>query len=758
MKHTPHQPGATCCGHAHCGSTPEHQPQAEPHEHEHGHEHADAHVPASSAQLSAAAASGRARLQIMAMDCPTEARLIEKALAGMPGVVRLHFDFFERVLTVEHALPSLDGVIAAIGEVGMQAELMDAQSLHQAPARNTGLRAPLWFALSGVAAVLAEAVSWLGHALPGVLVPALALLSIVLGGLPTLRKGWIALRSRSMNIHFLMTLAVTGALLIGQWPEAAMVLFLFGVAERLEAMSLARAGAAVRSLMALVPARAWVADAQGEWQELAVESVAIGARLRVRPGERVPLDGEIVSGQSNFNEAAITGESLPVDKGVGQGVFAGSINGAAVVEVRVTAAADGSLLARIIDSVRDAQGARAPTQRFIDKFARYYTPLVVACAVLSALLLPWLTALPLKDAVYQSLVLLVIACPCAMVIATPVTLVSALSAAARHGILIKGGEALETAARVRVVAFDKTGTLTTGRAAVIELVTFAEPDADRLLALAAALDADSTHPLARALQLASQERGLSLPRAEGVSEQSGFGVQGTIAGEKLALGSRRLAIQHTSLPAEVGACLDRLESQGHATLVLLKGEDVQGVIALADGLREQASEAITLLSQQGVHSVILSGDNQRVVSTIAAASGVEEAHGALLPQDKLQHIERLQQRYGAVAMVGDGINDAPALARADLGVAMGAASDTALETAAVALMDNRLEQLPRMLAHARRSMRVLKFNLGLALAIKLVFFALAYAGVATLWMAVFADVGTSLLVVANGLRLARALD
>jgi Cd2+/Zn2+-exporting ATPase len=373
-------------------------------------------------------------------------------------------------------------------------------------------------------------------------------------------------------------------------------------------------------------------------------------------------------------------------------------------------------------------------------------------------LLPLLLHVPLKEAIYQSLVLLVIACPCAMVIATPVTLVSALAAAARHGILIKGGEALETAARVRAIAFDKTGTLTTGQAQVVQIVAQAESDENTILRLAAALDAHSTHPLARALLQACTARQLSWPTALEVTEQAGYGVSGVIDGVSLSLGSRRLAQQAGALTPELLSCLTQIESQGQATLLLLQGGVVQGVIALADALRPQAADTLAQLRTLGVHSVILSGDNPQVVASIAAACNVTEAHGGLLPQDKLQQIEQLQQRYGVVAMVGDGINDAPALARANLGIAMGAASDSALETAAVALMDDRLEQLPRMLTHARHSMRVLKFNLGLALAIKLVFFALAYAGFATLWMAVFADVGTSLLVVANGLRLSRALD
>jgi len=343
------------------------------------------------------------------------------------------------------------------------------------------------------------------------------------------------------------------------------------------------------------------------------------------------------------------------------------------------------------------------------------------------------------------------------VIATPVTLVSALAAAARHGMLIKGGEALEAAARIRVVAFDKTGTLTTGLARVVETIGFAEPDADRVLALAAALDVHSTHPLALALQAQAALRQLVLPPALAVREQAGMGVEGEIDGERFWLGGRRLLEQHDLLTAELDACLGRLEHSGHAVLVLLREQQVLGVLALADSLRTEAASTIGQLARSGVRSVLLSGDNPVVARRIATECGIGEVHGGLLPQDKLQHIERLQQ-HAAVAMVGDGVNDAPALARADLGISMGGASDTALQTAAVALMDNRLDNLPRMLAHARRSMRFVRCNLAFALAVKLLFFVLALSGIATLWMAVFADVGTSLLVIANGLRLSRGLE
>ena len=738
------QPAAPARKHEH---THDHEPEHQ-HAHDHDHEGGACCGAAATPLRVGSAGSQRTRLRIMAMDCPTEARLIEKALHGMPAVVGMHFDFFERVLTVEHDNADLAQVCAAIARVGMKAEIVAAAQAVALPGSDRG--AGVRFVLAGLAAAVAELLAWrLGEQSLPVMV--LALGSILLGGLPTLRKGWIALRSRTLNIHVLMSLAVGGALLLRQWPEAAMVLFLFALAERLEARSLQRAGTAVRELMSLAPQTASVADAAGAWRELPVGEVATGSRVRVSPGERVPLDGEILSGRSAFNEAPITGESLPCDKGPGERVFAGSINGEAVIDILTSAPASGSVLARIIDSVRDAQASRAPTQRFIDRFARIYTPLVVLFAVACAVGLPLAGLMPARAAFYQALVMLVIACPCAMVIATPVTLVSALAAAARHGLLIKGGDALERAARVRAVAFDKTGTLTRGRPAVADVRTLGALDADQVLALAAALDAHSTHPLALALREAAAARSLSLPLASAVREQAGFGVDGEIAGRRWQLGSRRLLA--ASDPA--AASCDEFDRQGLGTLVLIDADGrAAGVIAVADEARSEAAAAVSALAAQGVHSAILSGDNPAVVERLARVTGIGDARGALLPADKLEQISALQRRHGAVAMVGDGVNDAPALARADLGIAMGAASDTALETAAVALMDNRLDKLATLFAHARRTMRVLRFNLALALGIKLVFFALALAGIASLWMAVFADVGASLLVVGNGLRLA----
>lgn len=746
---------SSCCNNKHAcqAAAPVTEIAACGHDHtEHPHAHGHPHPPVpDSTPIPPGVAC--LRLLVPAMDCPTEGQMIDKALRTQHGVQALAFNYIERTVAVYHAAADEVALLAALAAIGMPATRhgMDAP----APLATAE---PAWLLpLSGVLAALAEGLAFGGHGDGSRAVMLLALLSMLLSGRSTLRKSWYALKTATLNIYFLMTLAVCGAMVLGQWPEAAMVLFLFALSEKLEARALLRAGEAVKALMALRPDRAWLQQDDG-WQEVDAASVKVGRIVRVRPGERVPLDGELTFGYSQFNEAPITGESLPLDKGPGDAVFAGAINGGSVVQLRVTAPADGSVLARIIRSVRDAQAGKAATQRFIDRFAARYTPIVVAIALLVALGLPLAGVMGWQAALYKALVLLVIACPCALVIATPVTLVSALAAAARHGMLIKGGAALEAAARIRTVALDKTGTLTRGEIALTQ-ITRLDPayDDSRVLALASALEQHSTHPLARAICRAAAARGIA---GEGtvlqLNEHAGMGVMAMLGARHIALGNRRLAEQLGVAAARLDALLAPLEAQGEGYVLLLVDAQPVALLHVNDEVRPQAAAAITALKAQGLRVLMLSGDQAAVVRRVAATLGLDEAHGALMPDDKLQRLAA-NQAHGAVAMVGDGVNDAPALAQADLGIAMGAAgSDTALETAQVALMEDKLEKLPQLFAHARRSMRVLQANIVIALAIKLLFFVLALAGVATLWMAVFADVGASLLVIGNGLRLARA--
>ncbi|WP_442969300.1 heavy metal translocating P-type ATPase [Pseudomonas sp. TUM22785] len=751
-----------CCNHDH--SNPRPSPARHDHGHAHDHEHGQdhhhdhdshAHEHAQPALATEAmdAPLGELRwssLRIDAMDCPTEERLLRDALGKVAAVEALEFNLMQRVLKVQHRFTELAPLQKLVAQLGMQAEPLDAASPAAKPADK-----PWWpLALAGVAALAAEACEWFGFG-PVWLEAGLALLAIATAGLPTYRKGWIALKNRNLNINALMSIAVTGALLIGQWPEAAMVSVLFALAELIEAKSLDRARNAIRGLLDLAPQQATV-QVDGQWREVPASEVRPDARVRVRPGERIALDGELLVGRSGVNQAPITGESLPVDKEPGDPLFAGTINGEGELEYRVTRAANDSTLARIIHAVEEAQGTRAPTQRFVDSFSRIYTPTVFVLALLTAVLPPLLIQGAWLDWVYRALVLLVIACPCALVISTPVTLVSGLAAAARRGVLVKGGVYLEMGRQLAWVALDKTGTLTEGRPQQTDYVPLREGSADEARALAASLAARSDHPVSQALARAAEADGIALHGVDDLAALPGRGVKGLIGGRLYHLGNHRLVEELGLCSSTLEMRLDGLEREGKTAIVLLDAEGPMALFAVADGVRETSREAVTELHQLGVRTLMLTGDNPHTAAAIAAQVGIDEALGNLLPEDKLREVERRQQGGQRIGMVGDGINDAPALARADIGFAMGAAgTDTAIETAGVALMDDDLRKLPLFIRLSRRTHAVLVQNIVLALGIKALFLALTLAGMGTLWMAVFADMGASLLVVFNGLRLLR---
>ncbi|NUT74127.1 heavy metal translocating P-type ATPase [Pseudomonas sp. C1C7] len=585
----------------------------------------------------------------------------------------------------------------------------------------------------------------------------LAALSILAGGLPTLKKGWIAVKNFTLNIYFLMSLAVVGALVIGKWPEASMVVFLFAIAEAIEALSLERARNAIKSLTALAPETAEVMTENG-WKEQAVASVLLGSRIRVRTGSRVPLDAKVDSGRAALDQAPITGESLPVDKQVGDPLYAGTIVTDGVVEATVTAVAGESTLARIAAAIQDAQSQRAPTQRFVDQFARYYTPAVVVLALLVAVLGPVIIGGAWGEWLYQALVLLVIACPCALVVSTPITVVSGLTAAARHGILIKGGAYLESGRFLKVVALDKTGTLTQGKPVLTDIEPFTDLPIERALLIAASLDEHSTHPVAKALVSGwklQQPKAAIMP-VEDFSVLNGRGVKGNIDGQSWHLGNHRLVEELGVCSPALEARLSLLENAGKTVIVLCAANGPVAIFAVADTVRAESFAAVTALKAMNVVPVMLTGDNPATANSIAAQLGINDARGNLMPEDKQTAVAELKRRYGSVGMVGDGVNDAPALAQSDIGFAMGAAGTaTALETADVAIMDDDPRKIADFISLSRRCASVLKQNIGLALGIKVVFLGLALSGHATLWMAVFADVGASLLVVFNGLRLLR---
>ncbi|MEK7948347.1 heavy metal translocating P-type ATPase [Pigmentiphaga sp. YJ18] len=693
--------------------------------------------------------------KIEQMDCPTEERLLRKALESMEGVRTLSFDLIGRTLKVGHVLDDTQPIMAAIAGLNMSPVPIDASAAPEDQPAEAAPRQP-WvrMGLAGAFAIGSEVLAYATGADTSLPVAVLALAAILLGGLGTLRKGWLALRHFTLNINLLMTVAVIGAALIGQWPEAAMVIWLFGVAEMIEALSLTRARNAIRSLTALAPERGLVRQGDGSWQELPARLIGVDAVVRVRPGERIVLDGIVVGGASSVDQAPITGESMPVAKQEGDALYAGTVNQQGVLEYRVTATAGHTMLDRIAQTVQDAQGKRAPTQRFIDRFAQVYTPAVFGVAIVVALAGPLVLGMSWFDSVYRALVLLVIACPCALVISTPVTIVSGLASAARRGILIKGGLYLEQGRRLRRLALDKTGTLTHGKPTLTDVVPLgASPlPRPRALQLAASLDALSSHPVAHAI--VSAHDGAALP-VEDFASLAGRGVTGRIEGRTYALGSLRLARELGAADDALETGLETLERQGKTAVILCEDNVAVAILAVADTIRDSSRTAVADLRRLGVEPVILSGDNAATVRAVAAELGIEDARGNLLPDDKLAAVEALGQT-APVGMVGDGVNDAPALARADIGFAMGAAgTDTAIETADVALMQDDLRKLPEFIRLSQGTSRVLWQNIVFALAIKLVFFVLTFAGEATLWMAVFADAGASLLVVFNGLRLLR---
>ena len=693
------------------------------------------------------------RLRIAQMDCPTEETLIRKKLGGIGEVQGLEFNLMQRVLTVVHKSDTLPAIQAAIRELGMESENVD-----DAKGKTSGGAEPAkpwWpFAVGGGVALAAEVLSWSG--MPEWAVALLALTAVAICGVDTYRKGWIALSNGNLNINALMSIAVTGALLLRQWPEAAMVMVLFAIAELIEAKSLDRARNAIRDLVQLAPEHATVRQPDGSWIDRPTAEVKIGDVIRIKPGERIALDGTLASGHSAVNQAAITGESMPVEKAVGDPVFAGTLNESGSFEYDVTADAGHSTLSRIIQAVESAQGTRAPTQRFVDQFARIYTPLVFVFAVAIAIVPPLLLGASWHDWVYKALVLLVIACPCALVISTPVTIVSGLAAAARHGILIKGGVYLEEGHKLALLALDKTGTITHGRPSLTDTVQFEQPDGIDSLSIATSLAARSDHPVSFAIAEAGRQNGTALIEVSDFAALPGRGVKGTVSGVEYLFGNHRLIHETGVCSPAIETQLQELEEQGKTVVLLTDGQRPLILFAVADTIKDSSVIAIQALRGLGIETVMLTGDNSRTARAIAQQVGIDEALGDQLPEDKLRAIEAYILEGRHVGMVGDGINDAPALARADIGFAMGAAgSDTAIETADVALMDDDLNKITRFVQLSRKTRTVLIQNISLALGIKAVFLALTLLGYGTMWMAVFADVGASLLVVGNGLRLVR---
>lgn len=586
----------------------------------------------------------------------------------------------------------------------------------------------------------------------------LLLMAIVVGGWRIFLKAFKSARNLSLDMNVLMTVAVAGALAIGKWSEGAAVIVLFDLSLALESYSVGRTRREIRALMKLAPDLAAVLR-YGVETQVSAREVLPGELIVVRPGERIPLDGIVVEGSSTVNEAPITGEALPNVKTTSSQVFAGSINQRGLLRVRVTKKFDDTTLARIIHLVEEAQQKKAPVQHFVERFARIYTPAVFGIAVAVAVIPPMVLGESFGDWFYRALVLLVIACPCALVISTPVTIVSALTAAARRGILVKGGKYLEVLSRVRAIAFDKTGTLTQGKPVVTDVLPLNSMSRTEILQLIATIEHNSEHHIAAAIldeatQHAVRYDAATVERFEAIP---GFGVEAVIDGIVYYLGSRELCEQRGLCPADVKAIVERLSSERKTAVILGREQEPLAVIGIQDAARTQGRHAIEHLRTMGInHMHILSGDNAVSAGALASELGFDHYRAGLLPEDKLQVIEELKKQHGEVAMVGDGINDAPALAASSAGIVMGASgTDAALETADVVLMADDLAKLPVLLRLSRTTMAIIKQNIILTLALKLVFLVLTIGGVATLWMAVLADDGATLLVILNALRILR---
>jgi len=707
----------------------------------------------------------RLEFTIEGMDCGDCALTIEKAVAGLPGVQTAAVNFGAARLSVTPANGRLDGMATVIkrkvSEAGYRATpLLRHTTTGEAPFWRRD-RKVLTTGIGAAFALVAFVSSLFG--VPAWVVNALFAVTIVVSGLGFARAGLLALRVGRADMNLLMSVAAAGAVALGDWAEAATVILLFAFGGTLQAYTLQKTRGAIKALMDLSPSTALVRRADRTTglpimreMRVPVEEVLAGETVLVGPGERVPLDGVVLNGTSSVDQSSITGESVPVDVGPESEIFAGTINGQGVLTLSTTSAAGDTTLARIIGMVEEAQARRAPSQQFVDRFSAVYTPFVIAGAVLVAAVPPLLLAQPFAEWVYRALVLLVVACPCALVISTPVSIVSAIGAATRHGVLIKGGDALEELGKIRVIAFDKTGTLTEGRPQVVD-VWAADGDEARLLTIAAAVEARSEHPLARAVVHAARDLrdGSPAPEANGFIALPGLGARAEIEGQTVYVGSPRLFREEGIALDGVASILDKLVAEGNTCVLVGTRDGALGIIALADKPRPGAKEAIEELRRAGVrHIAMLTGDNRRTADAIARQLGVDNYHAELLPAEKVEAVRRIAAEHGSVAMVGDGVNDAPALATANVAIAMGiAGTDAALEIAEVALMSDDLSRLPYALTLSRKTLEVIKTNIGVSLATKGVALALASAGMLPLWGAIMADMGVSLLVTLNGMRL-----
>ncbi len=749
------------------------------HGHDHGPDLTCCAAEAVAAEDLRARGGARFTFKVQGLDCAEEVAVLKREVGPLVGGDHhLAFDVLNgrmMVLTDGAAAATLssDDVRAAVARTGMTAEEWHpGQEVSGAEERHRRLQ--LQFTILSGLGVLAGLVLhvWLaggfreaahlfaGHAGRPIPWPEVAAYGTAIGfGLRfVLPKAWFSARRLRPDMNLLMVIAVAGAIAIGELFEAATVAFLFSLSLALEGWSVGRARRAVSALLDLAPPTVRIKSGDGTERQVAAAEAPVGSRFVVRPGERIALDGLVAAGMSSVDQAPITGESVPVAKEPGDDVFAGTINGDGALDVNSTRAAQDTTLARIIRMVEEAHSRRANVEQWVEKFAAVYTPAIIVLAIAIFLIPPLASSAAWADWFYRALVLLVIACPCALVISTPVSIVAALASSARQGVLVKGGVFIERPAHVKAVAFDKTGTLTCGEPSVVRVIPLHGHSEPELIERAAALEARSAHPLARAVTNYAARQGVETRPAADVQVLKGRGVKGTFNGEPFWLGSHRYLVERGQHAPDIAATAEALERDGTTVVAIGNDQHVCGLLAIADTVRPDAARTIRALHGSGIeHVVMLTGDNRATAEAIAREVGIDEVHAELLPEDKVDVVDRLVAKYGEVAMVGDGVNDAPAMARASFGIAMGAAgSDAAIETADIALMTDDLERLPWLVSHSKRTFGVIRQNIVFALGVKAAFVVLTFVGFATLWGAIAADVGASLVVVTNALRLLRA--
>lgn len=592
----------------------------------------------------------------------------------------------------------------------------------------------------------------------------LFLSAIVIGGYSLFKVGLQNLLRLDFDMRTLMTIAIIGAAIIGEWAEGAIVVILFAISEALERYSMEKARKSIKSLMEIAPKEALIRR-YGKELSIPVENIEIGDVMIVKPGQKIALDGIVVKGSSTVNQAAITGESIPITKSLGDEVFSGTLNEDGLLEVKVTKYIEDTTISKIIEMVEEAQAERAPAQAFIDRFAKYYTPLIMFIALLVAIIPPIFFDASFETWIYQGLAVLVVGCPCALVISTPISIVSAIGSAAKKGVLIKGGIYLEEMGSIKAIAFDKTGTLTKGVPVVTDIKIFNQKyDEKEVLAITSALERNSGHPLAAAIVNKASEKGINGSEriVENFISITGKGIQGTIQGITYFVGNPNLLmeISQKTIDEEIQREVADLQNEGKTVIVVGTKEQVLACLAIADEVRESSKEVVKKLHELGIQkTIMLTGDNKRAAEAIGTHVGVSEVKAELMPDEKLSYVKQLKRNYGKVAMVGDGVNDAPALAASTVGIAMGGAgTDTALETADIALMSDDLSKLPFTIKLSRKAMTIIKTNIAFALGVKLLALLLVVPGWLTLWIAIFSDMGATLLVSLNSMRLLRVKD